>query len=31
MGNNGDGMKVLSKRKGDVVKEGKRIGDVKVI
>lgn len=31
MGKNGDWMKVLSERKGDVVKEGKRIGDVRVI
>lgn len=30
MGNNGDWMKVLSKRKGDVVREGKRIDDLKV-
>ena len=29
MGNSGDWMKVLSKRKGDVVREGKRIGDLK--
>lgn len=30
MGNNGDWMKGLSKRKGDVVREGKRIDDLKV-